>query len=193
MTQSIKRTDLKVIYDNVCQDWQKVITDLLLWNTSNTIELEDSLILQGYNQANASQKKIIEKYFKINKPINLIKKIKTWKDVLKYAKEKGYTFNLPYLEKTKVKEEISLNALCKIHLLTKVFNEDWIADFNDFNQYKYYPWFKKKVSGWVFDGVSFRYSASGGWGSFSYFKNNDIVNHIGNNQEFLNIYNEYLQ
>ena len=113
--------------------------------------------------------------------------------MLKYAKEKGYSFNLPYSEKTQVKEEISLNALCKIHLLAKVFNEDWIADFNDSNQFKYYPWFERKSSGWVFRASSCHYSYSYGWGAFSYFKNKDIVNYIGSNKEFVNIYNEYLQ
>lgn len=193
MTQKIKRSDLKVIYDNVCQDWKNIITDMLLWNVESSIEIEEETILKGYNQANSEQKVLLEKYFKINKPINLIEKIKTWKDVLKYAKEKGYTFNLPYPEKTKVKEEISLNALCKIHLLAKVFNENWVADFNNSNQYKYYPWFEKKSSGWVFDVADYLRSNSSGWGSFSYFKNSDIVNYIGNNQEFINIYNEYLQ
>lgn len=194
MTQKISRVNLKVIYDNVCQDWKNIITDMLLWNTESSIEIEEDIILKGYNQANLKQKLLLEKYFKINTPKDLTKILKTWKDVLKYAKEKGYSFNLPYSEKTQVKEEISLNALCKIHLLAKVFNEDWVADFKNSNQYKYYPWFEKKSSGWVFDGVSYcRASSSVGWGALSYFKSLEIVNYICTNKEFVDIYNEYLQ
>lgn len=192
-TQNIKRSNLKVIYDNVCENWQKIITDMLLWNTKDIIEIEEAIILKGYNQANPEQKVLLEKYFKINTPKDLTKILKTWEDVLNYANEKGYTFSLPYLKSTKVKEEISLNALCKIHLLAKVFNEGWIADFKDSNQYKYYPWFEKKCSGWVFDGSNSRSVGSSGWGALSYFKNKDIVNYICNNKEFVNIYNEYLQ
>ena len=192
MTQKISRVNLKVIYDNVCQDWKNIITDMLLWNVESFIEIEEETILKGYNQANSEQKILLEKYFKINTPKDLTKTLKTWKDVLKYAKEKGYNFKLPYSEKTQVKEEISLNALCKIHLLAKVFNEDWTANFKDSTQYKYYPWFKRKSSGWVFDG-GFRFSCSVGWGALSYFKSSEIVNYIGNNKEFVNIYNEYLQ
>jgi hypothetical protein len=193
MTQKISRVNLKVIYDNVCQDWKNIITDMLLWNVESFIEIEEETILKGYNQANSEQKILLEKYFKINTPKDLTKTLKTWKDVLKYAKEKGYNFKLPYSEKTQVKEEISLNALCKIHLLAKVFNEDWTANFKDSTQYKYYPWFKRKSSGWVFDGVGFRFSCSNGWSALSYFKSSEIVNYIGNNKEFVNIYNEYLQ
>lgn len=193
MTQKISRVNLKVIYDNVCQDWKNIITDMLLWNVESFIEIEEETILKGYNQANSEQKILLEKYFKINTPKDLTKTLKTWKDVLKYAKEKGYNFKLPYSEKTQVKEEISLNALCKIHLLAKVFNEDWTANFKDSTQYKYYPWFKRKSSGWVFSGVVSRDSCSDGWSALSYFKSSEIVNYIGNNKEFVNIYNEYLQ
>ncbi len=193
MTQKIKRSELKVIYDNVCQDWQNKIKEELLWNSNDIIEIKEDIILQGYNEADSIQKELIRKYFKINTPEKLIDKLKTWKDVLKYAKEKGYTFNLPYLEKTKVKEERSLNALCKIHLLAKVFNEEWVADFSNPNQYKYYPYFEKKNSGWDFYGVDCRFVVSFGWGALSFFKSNEIVDYICNNKNFVSIYNEYLQ
>jgi hypothetical protein len=192
-TQNIKRSELKVIYDNVCEGWQNKIKDKLLWNSSDIIEVEDNIILQGYNEADPKQKELIKKYFKINTPKDLTKTLKTWEDVLNYANEKGYIFSLPYLKSTKVKEEISLNALCKIHLLAKVFNEGWIADFKDSNQHKYYPWFERKSSGWVFRGSVSQFVLSAGWGALSYFKNKDIANYIGNNKEFVDIYNEYLQ
>lgn len=193
MTQKIKRSELKVIYDNVCQNWQNKIKEELLWNSNDIIEIKEDIILQGYNEADSKQKELIRKYFKINTPEKLIDKLKTWKDVLDYAKEKGYEFKLPYRENTGIREERSLNALCKIYLLAKVFNEEWVADFSNSNQYKYYPYFEKKNSGWVFCDVDSRSVVSSGWGALSLFKNRDIVNHIGNNQEFVSIYNEYIQ
>lgn len=193
MTQKIKRSELKVLYDNVCQNWQNKIKEELLWNSGDIIEIREDVILQGYNEANLEQKKLIEKYFVINKPGKLIDKLKTWEDVLRYAKEKGYKFSLPYAKSTTIKEEISLNALCKIHLLTKVFNEGWVVDFSNLNQYKYYPYFEKKSSGWVFYGVSCLRVCSLGWGALSFFKSNEIVEYICNNKEFVSIYNEYLQ
>lgn len=193
MKQKIKRNDLKVIYDNICQGWKDKIKDELLWNNNNIIEVEDDIILKGYNEADLEQKELIRKYFKINTPENLIDKLKTWEDVLNYAKEKGYNFSLPYPKSTTIKEEISLNALCKIHLLAKVFNEGWIADFKDSDQYKYYPWFERKSSGLVFGVTCCQIVRSNDWSALSYFKNKDIVDYIGRNKEFVNIYNEYLQ
>ena len=58
-------------------------------------------------------------------------------------------------------------AYKKLKLVIKVINEDWIADYTDSNQKKYYPWFRVLPSGSGFDfsatdyGYDYSYSAVG--------------------------------
>ena len=68
MTQKIKRSELKVIYDSVCQNWQNKIKEELLWNSNDIIKIKEDIILQMYNEVTLEQKKLIEKYFVINNP-----------------------------------------------------------------------------------------------------------------------------
>ena len=135
--QTIKRSDLKIIYNNVCQDWQNTIKDLLLWQEGSSIEISEELIQKGYNQADSEQKKLIEKYFKISTPKSIIDKIKTFDDVLETA---NLTLNevIPW-KNAKTKRQKFQNAVAKIQLIAEVLNEGWEAKFG-IGQNNYYPW-----------------------------------------------------
>lgn len=54
-----------------------------------------------------------------------------------------------------------LNACILIPLIVKIYNQNNILDWNNKNQYKYLPYYKKDVSGWVC------YSC-GGWSAYSF-------------------------
>lgn len=80
-TQKINRKDLAKIYDQVCEGWQKKITSLVLFQSGEKIEVDNSLVNQAFNEANADQKKLLEKYFDV-KSSNIIDRIKSWSDVV---------------------------------------------------------------------------------------------------------------
>lgn len=50
----------------------------------------------------------------------------------------------------------STQAYVKLQIITKALNEDWLPDFSNPNEYKYYSWFKfDRSSGFRFDGSAY--------------------------------------
>ena len=187
-TQKIKRTDLAKIYPQVCNDWQKRIAETLIKQiNSSMIEVSNDDVLQAYKEADSSKKELILKYFEIKEDITPIEKIKTFDDILRISGKKLKDI-LPY-PKPKNKAQVSQNALAKIQLITEVYNEDTILDWNDHNQYKYIPWFKKVGSCWVvYDYFGFGFSADAGFGS--YYKSSKLA--LDASKKFIDIYKDFL-
>lgn len=123
-TQSIKKSDLKIIYSQICETWQKVLQEKLLWAEGKEVELEEDLILKGYNEANTEQKKLIKKYFKIETFESKIDQIKNIDSVCKILNVK-YT---PPYKTPKTKEELAINAQYTLFLICKAYNGNWIPD-----------------------------------------------------------------
>lgn len=146
-TQKIKRKDLLEIYNNVCDDWKEEITKLVLFQTTANIEVNNELIERAYNEADSSQKKLLEKFFKFKEKVNL-KNIKSFDDILKISNKK--LSEVLIFEKPKTEREVKLNAHSKLLLIEKVLNDNFKVDWLNHNQYKYYPYFKNSGVGLVF-------------------------------------------
>lgn len=119
---------------------------------------------------------------------NITDRIKTLEDIyneLNIKREDIIPFKNPIN-----KQQLSVNAFIDIQNISKVLNEDWIEDWDNSNQYKYYPWFeKKKVSGWCFD-CSHADCYYGIVGFGFYYKTSEIAKYVGN--QFLKVYQDYL-
>jgi len=127
--QKISRKDLQTIYGQVCQDWQKKITELALWQSGDTIEVEETLIKKAFNDANETQKEMLKKYFDVFKSVTLTDRDLKWKDILELAgeeEENVVPFNNP-----KNKKQKALNAAAKIQLIAEVLNEGWTEDYKN--------------------------------------------------------------
>lgn len=121
-----------------------------------------------------SQLEQIQKELNNQKP--LIKRLFTWQDILDHNNVKEMDVLL--WNNPNTPEKISQNGFAKLQLIKKTFNEDWVADFNNSNQYKYYTWYEKKKNGWsvlCVDDCCVR-SCSVGFGLFS--KNKENEDHI---------------
>lgn len=85
------------------------------------------------------------------------------------------------------KDEIAYRA---IKLIAKALNEGWEPDWDDDDQYKYYPYFEWSVgSGFSF----FDYGCVNSHsflGSRLYFKSSELATYAG--KQFISIYNDYL-
>jgi len=87
------------------------------------------------------------------------------------------------------KDEI---AYVKVKQIVKAFNEGWVPDWTNSNQYKYVPWFKMGSP----SGVGFSYVDYGNWfsvssvGSRLCFKSADLAKHAG--KIFEDIYKDFL-
>ena len=61
-TQKIKKSDLKIIYSQICQGWQSTLNEYLLWSEGKYVELPNSLIEKGYENF----KDFYEDYWSVN-------------------------------------------------------------------------------------------------------------------------------
>lgn len=118
--------------------------------------------------------------------IPISSRINSMRDVLF---EVGITsLELPYKD-PKSPFEKYMNACVIIPTIVKAYNEGWEPNWNNSNEYKYYPYFKRVGSAWSFDGSFGDYSFSGLPGCF-YYKNRDILMEAC--KKFQDIYNDWL-
>lgn len=79
-------------------------------------------------------------------------------------------------------------AFKKIKVIVKALNpKDWITDWDNGNQRKWYPWFYMNQPGFRFDGADFAYSAAGtASGSRLCFFSEELATYAG--KQFLDLY-----
>ena len=168
---------------------ERLINTLNKRNFNYRLECIEMLSDVGYDLDKSYE--LLNKIKFINtKPINyindnrIIKYIKTFEHVCLLLNIDINKFNEKY--KYLTKSEI---AQYKLLLINKVFNEDWLEDYNNSNQYKYTPYF-------IFKNGSFSYNDYGNWFGVSCvgfgwgFKNKELCEYVG--KQFIEIYNDWL-
>lgn len=178
-TQKILATDLTRFYNIVCDSWQKKITEYLLeFAGQKYIEVENSVIVEAYLKADTNVKKLLEKYFTIEREKDLFE-FDTYAKVCKGLKEKELQLKDFYSKKSWVQ--------AKIQQLEKFFNQGWKPNWKDKSEHKWYPYFSIGDSGeLVFSGSNFFCVYFYGFAGF--YKDEKTANFIGRNVEFRKIY-----
>jgi hypothetical protein len=189
-TQKIKKTDLLYFYNNVCEDWKKVIVKHLVEQTGNEITVDNSLVFKAYNEADASLKKELKKYFTITDPGKWYEKYTTLNSVYEAM---NLTENdvVPF-KNPKTKRQKFLNGLAKTEIFVEFFNKGKQPDWNNSNEVKYNP-------RWILDGGGFSYYDCDIWhthsdvGSLLVFLDYDVMNYVLRQQEFIDVYKEWVK
>jgi hypothetical protein len=114
----------------------------------------------------------------------MYKDIKTFEDAFSiYEKTNQVSLNLRFILFSEFEgEELVIQANAKLRIIAKAIQGDWIADYSNSDQHKWYPYFeyKKSAGGFVFyyaDGY-FTSSSLGGGVRLS-FETRDQANHFG--------------
>jgi len=137
---------------------------------------------KAYIESCSDVKKVLENLY--GKEVFESGEIKTFEDACKALGIDNYK-ELPDDEK-------SVNAYRKLIIIIRALNEGWQPDWENSNEYKYYPWFKMK-SGFGFSVTYFVYSRTvtyAGVGSRLCFKTSELAEYAG--KQFENIYKDYL-
>ncbi|TWP30536.1 hypothetical protein ETU09_00615 [Apibacter muscae] len=119
-------------------------------------------------------------------PKTVIERIKTFDDVLNetgFDKEE-FKQSLKGLDKDE-------KAYRKLKLLAAALNEDWVPDWNNSSEYKYYPWFRmgSASGGFSYGDFDFWHSRSS-VGSRLCFKSRELAEYAG--KQFETIYKDFL-
>lgn len=149
--------------------------------------------LKAYNvyntTATASDKKSLEEAFGVvffkSKITDIIKSLDDIYTYLDINRELVIPFKNP-----STKQERSINAMFDIQNISKVLNGNWVPNWEDTDEYKYYPYFRKEeLSSWVVDNCSCDcWDAGLGFGC--YFKTEKLALFAG--KTFLETYIDYL-
>lgn len=128
-------------------------------------------------------KEQIDKITKSNQKVT--DRIKTFEDALKDQNISEDDFYSSCKELT-----IDEIAYKKLKLIAKSINEDWTPNWNDSNEYKYYPYFDMR------ENVGFSGSLYLCWNTFSHvgsrlcFKTKELAEYSG--KQFISIYKDFL-
>lgn len=122
----------------------------------NIVNIQKRDAITAYNKANNKEKALLENLF--GKELfnqKLIDRIKTMDDV----------YSELSIDKTKFEGSFifpeDLDA-AKIRLIYKVFNEGWLPDWTNHNEYKYTPYFESK------SGCAFSSSVYNNWAAYTF-------------------------
>lgn len=111
--------------------------------------------------------------------------IKTFDDACKHQNIKADS--VPDFSGFPEKHRKALIALTQLVVIASALNDNWQPNWNNDDEYKYYPWFDMK-DGFVFDGVDSVYTYSD-VGSRLCFKSRDIAKYAVD--QFEDLYKDY--
>jgi hypothetical protein len=116
----------------------------------------------------------------------MYKEIKSFEDACKKLNREPL---LPEVSMLPVPNQKAVIANYKLDVIQEAINKDWKADWTNWNQYKYYPWFDLSSSG---SGFSYHVCDCGyttsDVGSRRVFPSSEIAKYVG--KQFIDLYND---
>lgn len=161
----------------------------------NDIELmikskDKDSIYMAYTMLKNDSQGLIKNKNKLLNQIDLFDQIRDYSDVCFKLGERELTIdNFNFIKD----EDIRLKTFRfhQIKNIEKLFNVDWVPNWNKFNEYKYYPCFQLKSFGFIDFYDSLYTTGIGGGTEVSFFKTKEISNFVG--KTFINIYSDIIK
>ena len=153
-----------------------------------TLQIDEKNARKLYKKASAEFRATLEDTFgKDFFSGNITDRIKTYEDACAELEEVPVDVE-DMLSRGFTMDEINYR---KIKTITRALNEDWVADWNDSNQSKWYPYFRVSSSGFVFCDTAYDdSSASAGSGSRLCFMSSDLAAYAG--KQFTELYRDFI-
>ena len=108
--------------------------------------------------------------------MSIIEKIKTFEDAMNATGRK----EVPDFSSFPEDMRKHFEALFKMVVIAEALNEGWKPDWDNYNEYKYYPWFDMSPSSFAFDvSISFTRIAPAGSGSRLKLKSRELAEYCG--------------
>lgn len=119
--------------------------------------------------------------------------IKTFEDACKALNIKPES--LPVVSALPEKHQKALVAHYKLVIIAEALNVGWQPNWNDYNEYKYFPWFEVEATKEKPSGFGFSYSftfydvATTGVGSRLCYRTRELARYAG--EQFAELYKDY--
>lgn len=146
-------------------------------------------VLKAFRQADDKGKKLLESLFGKIAPEKITKKVLSFEDACDVLGIKPedvlHASHSGFLDM----HINSINAYCKLIVITEALNEGWKPNWDDEDEWKYYPWFYFNQPGFRLNIVCviYYYSAVG---SRLCFRDSETAEYAA--KQFLDIYKEFM-
>ena len=111
-----------------------------------------------------------------NDVMSIIERIKTFEDAMEATGRK----EVPDFSSFPEDMRKHFEALFKMVVIVEALNEGWKPDWDNYNEYKYYPWFDMSPSSFAFFDSDFDYEcADAGSGSRLSLKSRELAKYCG--------------
>lgn len=155
------------------------------------IEINKKQLINAYKEATKEQKQLLIHLYgeELFKPQDITKRIKTFDDAY-FALGVEHPFIREFINKSCYSSP-DLEAYMKLRIICAALNEGWEADFSDFAQEKWFPWFCINDEELMFANAN---SAESHLGSYSgmrlAYKTKELAEYAG--KQFVDIYQAFL-
>jgi hypothetical protein len=148
-----------------------------------------SEVLSAFTKADDKGKQLLESLFGKIVPENITDKVKSFEDACTVLgidpADVLHSSHSQFLDK----HISSINAYCKLIVITSALNEGWIPDWDDDSEEKHYPWFFMQGSGFRLYDVYYGYHDSN-VGSRLCFRDSSLAEYAA--KQFNDIYKEFM-
>jgi hypothetical protein len=154
-----------------------------------TIQIDKAKVLATYLQSDDSVKKILESLIGDQLTLKITDRVKTFVDACTVL---GITpvDVLHAAHSDYLKRDIkSINAYQQLIVITRALNEGWEPNWNDDEEYKYYPWFYLDSPGFRFCDASY-YCTDSTVGSRLCFRSRELAEYAA--KQFIDLYKEFM-
>jgi hypothetical protein len=154
-----------------------------------TLEIKKEAAIKAHENAKPRGKKLLENLLgKKTFLKNVTERIKTFEDVLSELQDSDPdVIEYRKLQQANVADYIIANQ--EAILISKVINESWTPNWDNSNEYKYFPWFKMGSSGFRSDDYGLWPSCSS-VGSRLCFKTSELARYAG--EQFTDVYEKFM-
>lgn len=156
-----------------------------------TLQIKQDSLLVAFRNAGKEGKQVLSDLFGKQVALydNITDRVKSFEDACQVL---GISTNVPEVKGLPRKHQKAIIANYKLIIIAEALNEGWKPNWQDSDEYKYYPWFDMSNPAGV--GFSFTYftasSTAANIGSRLCLKNRELAIYFG--QTFTDLFNDSL-
>lgn len=156
-----------------------------------TLQIKQDSLLAAFRNAGKEGKQVLSDLFGKQVALydNITDRVKSFEDACQVL---GISTNVPEVKGLPRKHQKAIIANYKLIVIAEALNEGWKPNWQDSDEYKYYPWFDMSNPAGV--GYSFTYYAASStpasFGSRLCLKNRELAIYFG--QTFTDLFNDSL-
>jgi hypothetical protein len=152
-----------------------------------TVQIDKSKAIEAYNQTDESGKKLLELLLGDQLVLKITDRVKSFEDACTVLGIKPAEV-LPSLHPSMTKDAKSIHAYIQLVIIARALNQGWEPDWDDTDEYKYYPWFYMSASGFRLYGVYY-INAHSCVGSRLCFKSEELAEYAV--AQFTDLYKDF--